>query len=269
MSSVPHATVQGVEIHFEGDHPRTVVMLHGWPDSYRLWDKTVESLKDRYRCVRFTLPGFDVAAPARATSLDAMCELLRTIVDEVSRGVPVTLLLHDWGCIFGYEFAARHPDRVARIVAVDVGDHNSGAFVSALSVKQRCLVFGYQIWLALAWTLGGRLGNWMTRSMARALGCRTDPAAIGWTMNYPYAMRRLGALGGLGAAAQVRPACPMLYIYGQRKLFMLHSPSWLAELAARPGCAVVAFPTGHWVMAQQPVEFYRCVRQWLAASDRA
>jgi len=269
MSFVPRVTVQGVEVHVEGDHPRTVVMLHGWPDSYRLWDKTVDALKDRYGCVRFTLPGFDVAAPARATSLDDMCELLRTIVDRVSPGVPVTLLLHDWGCIFGYEFAARHPHRVERIVSVDVGDHNSGAFVSALSAKQRWQVFGYQIWLALAWKLGGGPGNWMTRAMARAMRCRTDPAAIGWQMNYPYAMRWFGTLGGLGGAAQVRPACPMLYIYGLRKLFMLHSPAWLAELAARPLCAVQAFPTGHWVMVQQPVEFSRCVRQWLTATDRA
>ena len=267
MSSVPRVTVQGVEIHFEGDHPQTVVMLHGWPDSYRLWDKTVESLKDHYCCVRFTLPGFDVAAPARATSLDDMCGLLRTIVDEVSPGVPVTLLLHDWGCVFGYEFAARHPDRVARIVAVDIGDHNSHALESTRSAKQRCQVFAYQIWLALAWKIGGGFGGWMTRSMARAMGCRTDPATIGWQMNYPYAMRWFGTLGGLRAAAQVRPACPMLYIFGQRKPFMFHSPGWLADLAARPGCAVEAFATGHWVMAQQPAQFSRCVRQWLTASD--
>ena len=38
-------------------------MVHGWPDTYRLWDGQVEALKDRYRCVRFTLPGFDAAQP--------------------------------------------------------------------------------------------------------------------------------------------------------------------------------------------------------------
>ena len=64
MAEIPRITVKGVEIHFEGDHPRTVVMLHGWPDTYRLWDTTVAALKDRYCCVRFTLPGFDTAAPA-------------------------------------------------------------------------------------------------------------------------------------------------------------------------------------------------------------
>ena len=52
--------VQGIPIYVEGEGSETIVMVHGWPDTYRLWDDTVAHLKDRYRCVRFTLPGFDV-----------------------------------------------------------------------------------------------------------------------------------------------------------------------------------------------------------------
>lgn len=269
MLLVSRITVDGVEIHFEGDHPHTVVMVHGWPDTYRLWDATVEALKDRYCCVRFTLPGFDLAQPPRMTSLDDMCEWLHEVVDEVSPGVPVTLLLHDWGCIFGYEFAARFPQQVARIVAVDIGDHCSDAQVRALTVRQKALVFGYQIWLALAWKLGGAFGNAMTRWMARGLGCRVAPAQIGWQMNYPYAMRCFDTAGGLAHLAPMPTGLPMLYIYGDRKSFMFHSPQWLAELAQRPACAVRLFRTGHWVMAQQPQMFNQCVRDWLQASDQA
>ncbi|MCW5641621.1 MAG: alpha/beta fold hydrolase [Rhodoferax sp.] len=269
MPGIARVTVEDIEVHFEGDHPHTVVMLHGWPDTYRLWDATVEALKDRYCCVRFTLPGFDIQADPRATSLDDMCEWLLTVVDQVSPGLPVTLLLHDWGCIFGYEFAARHPARVARIVAVDIGDHNSGALGRSLTASQRAQVFGYQFWLALAWKLGGSAGNWMTRRMARALGCRTDPATIGWQMNYPYAMRWFGTVGGLSRTAPVRPACPMLYVYGTRKPFMFHSPGWLDWVRAQPGNDVQALPTGHWVMLHKPEAFHRCVAGWLGASDPA
>jgi pimeloyl-ACP methyl ester carboxylesterase len=269
VSAVPRISVNGIDIHFEGDHPHTVVMLHGWPDTYRLWDTTVAQLKNRYCCVRFTLPGFDTGLPARPTSLDAMCDWLLTVVDQVSPGVPVTLLMHDWGCVFGYEFAARHPGRVSRIVAVDIGDHNSEAMQHALLPSQRLAVFGYQVWLALAWMLRGSLGTYMTRAMARMLHCRTDPAGIGWQMNYPYAMRWFGVAGGLSRAAQVRPACPMLYIYGERKPFMFHSSEWLAQLAARPHSATRGLATGHWVMVQQPDAFNNCVRDWLQASDVA
>jgi pimeloyl-ACP methyl ester carboxylesterase len=68
--------VDGIELHLEGDGP-TVLMVHGWPDTYRLWDRQVAALRGRYRCARFTLPGFDTAAPPRPASLDETVELLR------------------------------------------------------------------------------------------------------------------------------------------------------------------------------------------------
>ena len=68
----PALTVEGIDVFIEGDGPQTVLMIHGWPDTHRLWDATVEALKDQHRCVRFTLPGFDPHKPARATSLADM-----------------------------------------------------------------------------------------------------------------------------------------------------------------------------------------------------
>jgi pimeloyl-ACP methyl ester carboxylesterase len=117
--------VQGTEVFIEGQGEETIVCIHGWPDTHRLWDRTVQALQGRYRCVRFTLPGFE--GPPRqgqkALTLAELTARLLAIVDAVSPGQPVTLLLHDWGCVFGYELAARHPERVARIVAVDIAMH--------------------------------------------------------------------------------------------------------------------------------------------------
>ena len=107
--------IDGVEVHVEGDDAETIVMVHGWPDTYRLWDAQVAFLRDRYRCVRFTLPGFDIAKPRQALSLDEMADFLRRVIERTSGGRKVTLLLHDWGCLFGYQFYARYPDLVSPI----------------------------------------------------------------------------------------------------------------------------------------------------------
>jgi pimeloyl-ACP methyl ester carboxylesterase len=266
-------TVQGIDVIIEGNGQDTVLMIHGWPDTRRLWDGTVEALKARHRCVRFTLPGFDPQKPPRATSLADMTALFNAIVQAVSPGQPVTLLLHDWGCIFGYEFAARHPKQVERIVAVDIGDHNSGALKRSLTGKAKWQIFAYQCWLALAWALGrtlsGALGDRMTRWMARRMRCRTEPAAIRWTMNYPYAMLWFGLLGGFRSAAPIDPACPLLYLYGERKPFMFHSSRWLERIAARPGSAVQGFRSGHWVMVDQPEAFNQHVVAWLKGDRQA
>lgn len=266
----PQRVIDDVEIFVEGDGPQTIVMIHGWPDNYRLWDDVVLGLKDQYRCVRFTLPGFDTNKLARPTSLARMTVLFSQIVDAVSPGQPVTLLLHDWGCMFGYEFAARHPDQVSRIVGVDIGDHNSGEYLRSLPAGAKWQIFAYQFFLALAWKLGTvspALADSMTRWMAHSMRCRTAPASMGWQMNYPYAMQWFGSAGGFRGAAKVNPHCPLLYIYGLRKPFMFQSARWLEQIASRPDCAVQSFPTGHWVMVHQPVQFLDCIKSWLAESS--
>ena len=265
--------IDGVDVWVEGQGSHTVVMLHGWPDTVALWDDSVAALREGYRCVRFCLPGYDLARLPRAVSVDAMTGLVRKIVDAVSPHEPVTLLLHDWGCLFGYEFAARHADRVARVIGVDIGDTSSGAYLQSLSGKEKLMIAGYQLWLALAWKLGPvlpGLANRMSRTMARAIGCRNPPERIGWQMNYPYAMQWFGSLGGMRGVARVDKLLgvdmPALYIYGRRKPFMFHSARWIEQLTQAPGCEVLALDTGHWVMRQQPLEFNTCVRAWLDQS---
>jgi pimeloyl-ACP methyl ester carboxylesterase len=265
-------TVQGLKLLIEGEGP-TVLLLHGWPDSPVLWDATVAELRDAYRCVRFALPGYDLSQPPRPVSVDQMCELIAAVADAVSPDEPVTLVLHDWGCFFGYEFAARHRGRVARVVGADIGDTNSGAYLKSLTFKQKLMIAGYQLWLALAWKLGPALpglANRMTRFMARTIGCRTPPERMAWQMNYPYAMQWFGSFGGLRGVARVDrvlgPEIPTLFFFGQYKPFMFHSARWLAQLATTPGCKVQGLEAGHWLMLQQPLDFNQTLRVWLDRS---
>jgi pimeloyl-ACP methyl ester carboxylesterase len=261
--------VQGLTVQIEGSGP-TVVMLHGWPDTLSLWDDTVHALSDGYRCVRFSLPGYDLAQPPRPVSVDQMCSLIGAVVDAVSPDEPVSLLLHDWGCFFGYEYAARHPQRVARVVATDIGDTNSGAYLKSLTAKEKRMIAGYQLWLAVAWKLGGLLpglANRMTRYMAARIGCDTPAAAMGWQMNYPYAMQWFGSFGGLRGVARVDqvfgPQIPTLFLFGKRKPFMFHSARWLAALGTTPGNQVHGFDAGHWLMRHKAEQFTAIVRVWL------
>lgn len=265
----PALQVDGVDVFIDGAGPRTVVMIHGWPDTWRLWDSTVAGLSGHLRCVRFTLPGFDVAKPKRVLSLDAMVDFIARVVDEVCPGRPVVLLVHDWGCVFGYAYLMRHPQRVERLIGVDVGDAGSKDHAADLRVRDKVGIFAYQVWLAAAWVIGGRLGDRMTRAMARRARCPADAALIGAQMNYPYFIHWTGRHGGYRGRVQIDPPCPMLYLYGTRKPFMFHSLAWADSLALRPGCRVLPMKTGHWVMCQAPDVFNRETLDWLAAAQHA
>jgi pimeloyl-ACP methyl ester carboxylesterase len=244
---------------------KPIVMIHGWPDTLRLWDGQVAALRERYRCVRFTLPGFDAAHPRRAYPLDEVVETIRGIVEE--QGERVTLLLHDWGCLYGYQFAMRHPQLVARVVGVDIGDAGSRAHLAEIGWRGKAMIFAYQLFLALAWRIGGRLGDAMTRAMARLLRCPTDRSAIGSQMAYPYAVRWFGEAGGFKKLRVFNPEVPMLFMYGEKKPVMFHSRTWAERLAHAPN-RVVAFPTGHWIMVTRRAAFNDALRSWLAETDR-
>jgi len=260
MASDP-LNIDGIDVFIEGDGADTVVMIHGWPDTHRLWDAQVELLKPHMRCVRFSLPGFDLDKPPRAPLPEEMAALFLKIVDAASPGRPVTLLLHDWGCLFGYDFAARHPQRVARVIGVDIGDASSRAYLRSLTAQAKLGIAFYQLWLAAAWKIGGSVGDRMTRWMATQLRYRAAPLdQVGAQMNYPYWLFWRGRLRGL---KRFDPHCPMLYAYGRRKPFAFHSPAWEARIAQRPGSAVESFDTGHWVMVQAPQAFNARLAQWL------
>lgn len=255
--------VDGVDIYIEGDGAETIVMIHGWPDTYRVWDAQVAELRHRYRCVRFTLPGFDNTKPRRSYSLDAMMRVLLHIINSVNKKEKVILMLHDWGCVFGYEFYMRNKALVSAIIGVDIGDAQSKATIRSRSVGQKMMVSGYQSTLALAWAIGGPVGTVMTRTMARVLGAPSPREHISVGMDYPYYILTAGAAGSYSSLVPFVPKVPMLFIYGTRKPFMFHSPQWTETMAAREGCKVVAMETDHWPMIRQPERFNDVVIGWL------
>jgi pimeloyl-ACP methyl ester carboxylesterase len=255
--------VDGVDIYIEGEGPETIVMMHGWPDTYRVWDAQVAELRHRYRCVRFTLPGFDITKPRRSYSLDAMLRVLLHIVNSVNKKEKVILMLHDWGCVFGYEFYMRNKALVSAIIGVDIGDAQSRALSRSRSVGQKLMVSGYQSTLALAWAIGGPIGNMMTRATASVLGVPSPREYISSAMNFPYYILTAGAAGSYHSLVPFVPKVPMLFIYGANKPFMFHSPQWTENLAAKEGCKVVAMETDHWPMVRQPERFNDIVISWL------
>lgn len=261
LASDPSAMTSTPLIFIEGDGPETLVLLHGWPDTPQVWNAQIAAFKPSYRCLRFALPGF--VTPAPAPTLESILESLAAAVDTASPDAPVTLVLHDWGCVFGYEYAQRYPERVRRVVAVDIGDAGSKHHLRTLPAQAKLGLLAYQWALAASWVAPRALATPFTRWLARALGAKSDIAAIHGGMNYPYAMRWLGVAGGLKALKPVRLTCPMFFAYGERKPFMFHSREWTESLAARPGCKVQSFATGHWVMKDAAESFNAAVLDWL------
>lgn len=251
------------DVLIDGTGDRTLVFIHGWPDTARLWERQVAAFRSRYRCVRITLPGFEPDS-RRAYSFDEVSERIAQVLDAACpAGTPVTLVLHDWGCIVGYMAAARRPGRVARVVAADVGDAGSRRHLAELSILSKAIIVTYQVYLATAWRIGGRIGDAMSRLFARVVRAPASNDEIHAGMAYPYAVTWFGVAGGRPKPRPRPPDLPTLFIYGKRKPFMLHSRAWEREVEARPGSRVMALPAGHWMMVAQADAFNAAVLAWL------
>lgn len=255
-------TIKDVDVFIEGEGQDTIVMIHGWPDTHCVWDDQVAALKDNYRCVRFTLPGYATDKPRKYYDLNAMVEIIDAIVTQVGEGKPVTLMIHDWGSFFGFQFYMRNKEKVSKIISIDIGD--AGSPEHKLSTKAKAFMFGYQIKLAAAWKIGGAWGDKITRKMAKRFNAPGDPETISSSMTYSYYWKWSNALTGRPLDnLQIDITCPLLFAYGKNKPGMFHSLPWEEKMGAIPGNKVVAFDTRHWVMTEQPEAFNKLALEWL------
>jgi pimeloyl-ACP methyl ester carboxylesterase len=127
-----------------GDGP-PVLLLHGFPDSWRVWRYQIEALATAgYRVVAPDLRGFgdsdrpaEVAEYATDRLLD---DVLAVCADAgIARAAVVG---HDWGAALAWSLAFRRPDLVERLAVLSVGHFAAGV---AAGWEQRRLSW-YMLW---------------------------------------------------------------------------------------------------------------------------
>ena len=106
-----------------------VIMLHGFGASLETWEAWAQGLSDRFRVVRFDLPGFGLTGPDPTGDYsDARSiALLAALMDQL--GIArASLVGNSLGGRIAWRFAATHPDRVQRLVLVAPDGFESKGF---------------------------------------------------------------------------------------------------------------------------------------------
>lgn len=87
----------------------TVVLVHGYPDTHRVWDEVARRLRDRFHVVRYDVRGAGASTAPRGRHpyrLDRLTADLAAVLAAIGKP-QVHLVGHDWGAIQGWAAVAR------------------------------------------------------------------------------------------------------------------------------------------------------------------
>lgn len=101
------------------DDGEPVILIHGFPETWYEWRKTIPALADRYRVIAPDTRGF-----GRSDKPDGRYDRAMLAADivgvldalEIDRAAVVG---HDWGGIIAFKLAIDRPDRVTRLALLD------------------------------------------------------------------------------------------------------------------------------------------------------
>ncbi len=115
------ADIDGVRVHYmdQGDGP-AVLLLHASFMNLRTWDSMARSLQDSFRVIRpdLLIAGLTGPEPNDNYSFDRNLELVDGLMNQL--GIErFAVVATSSGGIVGFNYAARQPDRVSRLVLIN------------------------------------------------------------------------------------------------------------------------------------------------------
>jgi len=150
-----------------------VLMVHGWPDTKRLWSKQVPALVAAgFQVITYDQRGYgasDKPAEVEAYSLPFLALDATNILDHL--GIERAHLVgHDWGAAVAWAVASLAPARVDHLVPLSVGHPSS---FSRASYGQR-----EKSWYMLLFQLTPEGENWVTEEHLRDWAHHPDAVAV-------------------------------------------------------------------------------------------
>ena len=114
------AAVNGIRLHYvSAGSGKPIVFLHGHPDFWYLWKDQLSHFARTHHVIAPDLRGYNLSdKPPEVADyrISVVVEDIRSLADTLGLSA-VTLVGHDWGAITAWEFAARYPEYLERLIA--------------------------------------------------------------------------------------------------------------------------------------------------------
>jgi len=124
--------IDGLSIFYREAGPKdgpTLLLLHGFPSSSRMFQPLFVRLSDRYHLVAPDYPGFghsDWPDPKKfAYTFDHLAEIMNHFAEALGLS-RYTLYMQDYGGPVGFRMALAQPERIEALIVQDAVAHNEG-----------------------------------------------------------------------------------------------------------------------------------------------
>lgn len=126
------SSVDGVKIFYREAGPKdapTLVLLHGYPSSSRMWDSLIPLLADRYHIIAPDYPGFGrsdaPSATAYAYTFDHLAHSMGQLLTQLGIN-QYTLFMQDYGGPVGFRMILDAPQKLHGIIIQNANAYNEG-----------------------------------------------------------------------------------------------------------------------------------------------
>lgn len=244
-----------------------VVLLHGFPEFWYGWHRQIEALAAAgYRVWAPDQRGYNLSdkpRPVAAYSIDKLVADVLGLLDAAGRRT-ARVVGHDWGGIVAWHLAARHPERVAQSVILNVPHPTVFAQTLRRSGRQRRKSW-YALFFQLPWlperlarlrswwaarnslTSTSRRGTFSPDDLRRYCQAWSQPGAMRSMINWYRAAARQGHHGTHPGPVAV----PLLLLWGRRDAFLEAHMAEESLQFCQPGQLVYFDKATHWLQHEE------------------
>ena len=132
LTNYRKADVDGLCIFYREAGPRdapTVLLLHGFPSSSRMYEPLLSRLGDRYHLVAPDYPGFGHSDAPSPAEFSYTFDRLAVVTDRFMQVLGLdryVLFMQDYGGPVGFRLALAHPKRVQAMIVQNAVTHEAG-----------------------------------------------------------------------------------------------------------------------------------------------
>ncbi|KAL6694068.1 Alpha/Beta hydrolase protein [Trichoderma pleuroticola] len=120
----PHVSIFGIRSGDASSSKRPpLLLLHGFPQTHRIWHRVAAQVKDKYNIVMIDLRGYgNSSKPADVSQYVKSLMALDCVkvMDELGITEPFFICAHDRGARVAHKLCVNHPDRVRKAIFLDI-----------------------------------------------------------------------------------------------------------------------------------------------------